>query len=64
MFTEGLEKYTNNAFLVGDTPEIFAEHIVNLLSNIEFAEQLSKAGCNLIKNYNRKNIESINSILE
>jgi len=60
---EGLEEHTKESFLIGDTPDNFAEAVVKLLSNTEYAKQLSEAGYNIIDEYNKQNIEIINSIL-
>ena len=40
----GLEAEANKELLIADTPELFAEHVNNLLDNPYIQQQLAKAG--------------------
>ncbi len=40
----GLEAEANKELLIADTPELFAEHVINLLDNPNIQQQLAKAG--------------------
>jgi glycosyltransferase involved in cell wall biosynthesis len=60
---EGIEQYSGKAFLIGNTPEEFAQAVVLLLSDTELANKLAIEGRNLIENYNKENINVLNAML-
>lgn len=60
---DGLEVGKDKAFLVSDTPEEFAEAIIQLFSNDQFARTLCRNAYQLAQQWNEKNFATLVSIL-
>jgi glycosyltransferase involved in cell wall biosynthesis len=61
---KGLEKGENKAFLTADTPEQFSEQIKKLFTDKKLYEKISKGANKFMKDYNKKNLQSIKKILK
>ncbi len=62
---DALKATENRDVLIGDTPEIFANHIYNLLENKNKYNEIALNGYNFVnKNFNwKKNVEQLNQII-
>lgn len=61
--SKGLEDGRNTAFLVADSPENFSLSIINILSNTELADKLSKNAYKYAKRLNEESLRELASVL-
>lgn len=61
--SKGLEDGRDIAFLVADDPESFSLSIINILSNTELADGLSRNAYNYAKRLNEKSLQELKSVL-
>jgi len=60
---EGLENGINQAFLVADTAESFAQAVINVLSDPTFANNLSRNAYDFAKAWNEASIRELKNVL-